>query len=152
DLEVFSSETVAMLGPNGHGKTTLLRTISGLLRQQAGEVWFDGANISHRPPNAIARHGLVHVPQGDMLFPEMTVAENLFVGAYVPTAWRQRHKRLDTVWSIFPEIHARRETLAGSLSGGERRMVAVGRALMGNVRLLMIDEPSLGLAPMAIQR
>lgn len=151
-LEVDAGETVALLGPNGHGKTTLLRTISGLHRLAQGGVQFDGENLTCRRANVIAGRGLIHVPQGDQLFPDMTVLENLLVGAYLPHEWRRRRHRLEEVWHIFPEIHARRDTPAGALSGGERRMVAVGRALMGRARLLMIDEPSLGLAPVAIQR
>jgi len=150
NLKVYPHETVAMLGPNGHGKTTLLRTISGLHRLWSGRINFDGENVSLKQPHDITAHGLIHVPQGDLLFSDMTVLENLLVGAYLPAAWRQRRERLDKVWAIFPEIRARSEQLARSLSGGERRMVALGRALMADAKLLMIDEPSLGLAPIAI--
>ena len=152
NLTVHSGKTVAILGPNGHGKTTALRTISGLHRTTSGSIVFDGVDISQSRPNRIAALGLVHVPQGDLLFSDMTVLENLQVGAYIKAAWGQRRERLDAVWSIFPELYERRNSLARHLSGGERRMTALGRALMANAKLLMIDEPSLGLAPVAIQK
>ena len=150
-VEVYSGETVAMLGPNGHGKTTLLRTVCGLHKVSSGKIRFDGSDISRLSPNRIAARGLVHVPQGDLLFGDMTVAENLLVGAYLPSAWSKRRERLEMVWEIFPELRLRRDSMTRNLSGGERRMTALGRALMGNAKLLMIDEPSLGLAPIAIQ-
>ena len=150
-VDVYPGETVAMLGPNGHGKTTLLRTVSGLHKASTGEIRFDGNDISRLAPNRIAARGLVHVPQGDLLFGDMTVSENLLIGAYLPSAWSKRRERMELMWEIFPELRLRRDSLTRNLSGGERRMTALGRALMGNARLLMIDEPSLGLAPIAIQ-
>ena len=150
-VDVYPGETVAMLGPNGHGKTTLLRAVCGLHRASAGEIRFDGNDISRLAPNRIAARGLVHVPQGDLLFGDMTVAENLLVGAYLPSAWSKRRERMELMWEIFPELRLRRDAMTRNLSGGERRMTALGRAMMGNARLLMIDEPSLGLAPIAIQ-
>ena len=150
-VEVYSGETVAMLGPNGHGKTTLLRTVSGLHKASSGEIRFDGSDISRLSPNRIAARGLVHVPQGDLLFGEMTVIENLLVGAYLLSAWSKRRERMEMIWEIFPELRLRRDSMTRNLSGGERRMTALGRAMMGNAKLLMIDEPSLGLAPIAIQ-
>lgn len=150
DLVVRRGETVAILGPNGHGKTTALLAVSGLLRPTAGSILFDGIEISHSRPNRIAALGLVHVPQGDLLFSDMTVLENLLVGAYIPASWKQRGERLELVWSIFSDLYERRSARARNLSGGERRMTAMGRALMANARLLMIDEPSLGLAPVVV--
>jgi branched-chain amino acid transport system ATP-binding protein len=150
DLRVHEGETVAVLGPNGHGKTTALRAISGLHGKKTGRVTFDGKDISREASHRIVARGLVHVPQGDLLFGDMTVLENLLVGAYLPTAWRERKERLERVWTIFGRIHERRNELARNLSGGERRMVAIARGLMANGKMIMIDEPSLGLAPIVI--
>jgi branched-chain amino acid transport system ATP-binding protein len=149
-LSVGRSETVVLLGPNGHGKTTLLRTICGLHRPWSGRVVFDEHEITGRSANRVASRGLIYVPQGDLLFPDMTVGENLLVGAYVPRAWRERRERLRAVWDMFPQLEERKDQVIRGLSGGERRMVAIGRGLMGDSKLLMIDEPSLGLAPVAI--
>lgn len=149
-LSVRPSETVVLLGPNGHGKTTLLRTICGLHRPWSGRISFGEREITSRPSNRVAALGLIYVPQGDLLFPDMTVAENLLVGAYVRTAWRARSARLRAVWDMFPQLEERKDQPTRGLSGGERRMVAIGRGLMGDAKLLMIDEPSLGLAPVAI--
>jgi branched-chain amino acid transport system ATP-binding protein len=146
-LEVADGEGVVVLGPNGHGKTTLLRVISGLMRPTAGTVEFDGAVISEWRPDQIAGAGIVHIPQGDMLFPEMTVYENLGMGAYVKSAWRERASKLKQVEELFPWLSERKDQLARTLSGGERRMLALARGLMGRARMLLIDEPSLGLAP-----
>ncbi len=151
-LHVAAGETVVVLGPNGHGKTTLLRAISGLLRPTAGTVELDGVNLTHLPTEAIVAAGVVHIPQGDLPFPEMTVLENLLVGAYRPEAWAERHERLERVFALFPRLAERRKQLARSLSGGERRMLALGRGLMSKARVLMIDEPSLGLAPLVIEQ
>jgi branched-chain amino acid transport system ATP-binding protein len=150
DLRVHEGETVAILGPNGHGKTTALRAISGLHGKKTGHVSFDGNDISHEASHRIVARGLVHVPQGDLLFGDMTVMENLLVGAYLPTAWRERKERLERVWTIFGRIYERRSELTRNLSGGERRMVAIARGLMANGKMIMIDEPSLGLAPIVI--
>ncbi|WP_214367006.1 ABC transporter ATP-binding protein [Pseudonocardia sp. H11422] len=149
-FSLYENETVAMLGPNGHGKTTALRAISGLHSSKSGRIAFDGVDISDAAPHEGAARGLVHVPQGDLLFGEMTVMENLLAGAYLRTAWRERKERLERVFTIFPRIHERRGQLASNLSGGERRMVAIGRGLMADGKLIMIDEPSLGLAPVMI--
>ena len=150
-VDVYPGETVAILGPNGHGKTTLLRSVCGLHKATSGKISFDGSDISRLSPNRIAARGLVHVPQGDLLFGDMTVAENLLVGAYLRSSWAKRRERMKMIWEIFPELRLRRDSMTRNLSGGERRMTALGRALMGNAKLLMIDEPSLGLAPIAIQ-
>ena len=150
-LTVNEGEAVVVLGPNGHGKTTLLRTISGLIRPTAGTVTLDGKVISTLRAEQIVAEGIVHIPQGDLIFPEMTVMENLLMGAYHTSAWRERKRKLDDVYEIFPVLGERKSQLARSLSGGERRMLAVGRGLMGKAKILMIDEPSLGLAPIIIE-
>ena len=134
------------------GKTTLLRAISGLERAWGGSVKFNGKDITSRSAHWISRCGISHVPQGDLLFPEMTVEENLLSGAYIASAWRSRRSRLERVWTLFPELFERRSTLSRALSGGERRMCAMGRALMRESELMLIDEPSLGLAPVAADR
>jgi len=150
-LRVSKGEAVVILGPNGHGKTTLLRTISGIIRPTAGTVEVDGQVISSLPAEQIVAAGVVHIPQGDLVFPEMTVLENLLMGAYRSAAWQERKQKLDQVFQLFPALADRKSQLARSLSGGERRMLALGRGLMGKARILMIDEPSLGLAPLIIE-
>jgi branched-chain amino acid transport system ATP-binding protein len=150
-LEVNDGEAVVILGPNGHGKTTLLRAISGLVRPTGGTVEFDGKLISHLNPADVVAEGVVHIPQGDLPFPELTVLENLLMGAYLPAAWPQRRHKLEQVYELFPVLGERPRQLARSLSGGERRMLALGRGLMGNAKILVIDEPSLGLAPFLIE-
>jgi branched-chain amino acid transport system ATP-binding protein len=151
-LSVNPGEAVVILGPNGHGKTTLLRTISGLIRARSGAVSFDGQPLTGRAPEVIVGHGLIHIPQGDLLFQEMTVLENLLMGAYQSSAWRRRRERLQQVFALFPRLEERQKQLARTLSGGERRMLALGRGLMSDAKLLMVDEPSLGLAPVIIEQ
>ena len=151
-LSVREGEAVVILGPNGHGKTTLLRAISGLVRPTAGRVEADGRDLTGLPAEAVVAAGISHIPQGDLPFPEMTVLENLLMGAYLPDAWRERREKLDRVYALFPRLAERRGQLARSLSGGERRMLAIGRGLMGRPRLLIVDEPSLGLAPLVIEQ
>jgi branched-chain amino acid transport system ATP-binding protein len=150
DLTVRSGELVVVIGPNGHGKTTLLRTISGLVEPSAGEITFDGERIHGERPERIAMLGLVHIPQGDLPFADMTVEENLLLGAFPSEAWRGRAERLERVYGIFPPLADRRTNRARTLSGGERRMLALGRGLMREAKLLMLDEPSLGLAPVIV--
>jgi branched-chain amino acid transport system ATP-binding protein len=152
DLAVREGECVVVLGPNGHGKTTLLRAITGLLTPRAGQVLLDGRDITRWRADSIAAAGLVHIPQGDLLFPEMTVTENLLMGAYNRATWSDRNARLARVHELFPWLKERGSQLARTLSGGERRMLALGRGLMSKAKLLLIDEPSLGLAPLITQQ
>jgi branched-chain amino acid transport system ATP-binding protein len=151
-LHVQDGEAVVILGPNGHGKTTLLRAISGLIQPTHGHVALHGHEITGLEPEVILAAGVVHIPQGDLLFPEMTVMENLLMGAYRSDAWRERNKKAERVFALFPRLAERKKQLARSLSGGERRMLALGRGLMGKARIFMIDEPSLGLAPLVIEQ
>jgi len=150
-LEVGQSEVVALLGPNGHGKTTLLRVISGLLRPTRGSVEFDGHDLVRLQSDQIVSAGVVHIPQGDLPFPAMSVTENLLLGAYLSNAWKARKEGLERVFSLFPRLAERKNQLARSLSGGERRMLALGRGMMAKARILLVDEPSLGLAPRIIE-
>jgi len=151
-LSVAGGEVVSVLGPNGAGKTTLLRTISGLLRPQPGSrIFFQGKDIVGLPAYKIAQAGIAHVPEGRQVFPAMTVDENLEV-AGGRTTKHERHRRIDSVYMLFTELTRRKDQQAGSLSGGEQQMLAIGRAIVSGSAIVLIDEPSMGLAPVIVQR
>jgi branched-chain amino acid transport system ATP-binding protein len=151
-LALHQGELLGIIGPNGHGKSTLMRAISGLVRARDGEIRLSGQRINNCSPETIVARGLVQIPQGDLIFPEMTVADNLWMGAYLPAAYRARIQSRDRVVGLFPRLGERMDQVASTLSGGERRMLAIGRALMSGADILLIDEPSLGLAPLVIEQ
>lgn len=150
DIEIAEGELVAVIGPNGAGKSTLLRTISGLVRKSAGKIVFDGDDVSSTRADALVRRGIVHVPEGRMVLGRMSVLENLQLGCYCRPAGEDPSVMLERVFDLFPVLRERFRQQAWTLSGGEQQMLAIGRALMGRPRLLMLDEPSLGLAPLIV--
>jgi len=150
-LEVNAGETVAVIGPNGAGKTTLLRVISRLIDATGGEMTMEARSLNGVPSYEVIGHGIAHVPENRRLFPRLSVEDNLRMGAYVPSARAQFDERLQRVYALFPRMQERRKQLAGTLSGGEQQMCAIGRALMSGPKLLLLDEPSAGLAPVVVQ-
>jgi len=150
-LEVASGEMVCLIGANGAGKTTTLKAVSGLIAPQAGSVQFDGQAITRLPAHQVARRGLALVPEGRGIFPRMSVAENLMMGAYIRRDRAAIARDLDQVYALLPRLTERRAQFAGLLSGGEQQMLALGRAMMARPRLLLLDEPSMGLAPLMVR-
>jgi branched-chain amino acid transport system ATP-binding protein len=151
-MEVQEGELVVLVGPNGAGKTTVLRVISGLLKPAAGRIRFRDSALDREPPHKIVALGICQVPESGRIFTGMSVLENLELGAFVADARKEKDRSLKWVYEIFPRLQERERQLAGTLSGGERQMLAIGRALMGKPRLLMLDEPSFGLAPILVDQ
>jgi branched-chain amino acid transport system ATP-binding protein len=151
-LEVAAGEAVGVIGPNGAGKTTMMRVISGLVPVAAGDMTFDGRSLAGLPAHRIVERGIAHVPENRRLFPRLTVEDNLRIGAFIPLARQRIAERMAWVYDLFPRLKERREQLAGTLSGGEQQMCAIGRALMSGPKLLLMDEPSAGLAPLVVQQ
>lgn len=150
-FEVREREIVVLVGANGAGKSTTLKTVSGLLKPAKGTIAFDGVRLDTLPPDKVIRHGVVHVPEARRLFREMSVEENLVMGSLSPDAKRKRAQTMEWVYELFPRLKERRKQAAGTLSGGEQQMCAIGRGLMALPKVLMFDEPSLGLAPVLVQ-
>jgi branched-chain amino acid transport system ATP-binding protein len=150
-FEVKEQEILVLGGANGAGKSTTIRTISSLLTPRKGSIEFDGVRLDQKPPYHVIEHGIVHVPEGRRLFPQMSVEENLIMGTLYSEAKANRAKTMERVFGLFPRLQERRKQLAGTLSGGEQQMLAVGRGLMSLPKLMMFDEPSLGLAPILVQ-
>jgi branched-chain amino acid transport system ATP-binding protein len=150
-ISIGETEIVALVGANGAGKTTLLNTISGFLPMASGTVDFLGERINGLKSNDIVEMGMSHIPEGRRLFPDMSIHENLEMGAYSKRAWRDRQENLERIYALFPILKARQKQLSRTLSGGEQQMLAIGRGLMSNPRLCIIDEPSSGLAPIIVE-
>jgi len=151
-LSVAAGETVGVIGPNGAGKTTLMRVISGLVAAVAGAITLHGRSIKGVPAHRIVAHGIAHVPENRRLFPRLSVEDNLKIGAFIPAARQHFADQLASVYELFPKLSERRSQPAGTLSGGEQQMCAIGRALMSRPKLLLMDEPSTGLAPLVVQQ
>ena len=152
NLEVKKGEAIAVIGPNGAGKTTLLRTISGMLPVQSGNLSMEGTSLKDVPPYRIIDFGIAHVPENRRLFSSMSIEDNLRMGAFTPNARPHFEERLDFIFDLFPRLKERRNQIAGTLSGGEQQMCAIGRALMSSPKLLLMDEPSAGLAPVIVNQ
>jgi len=152
NLEVKEGEAIAVIGPNGAGKTTLLRTISGMLPVQSGNLSMEGTSLKDVPPYRIIDLGIAHVTENRRLFPNMSIEDNLRMGAFTPNARPHFEERLDFIFDLFPRLKERRSQIAGTLSGGEQQMCAIGRALMSSPKLLLMDEPSAGLAPVIVNQ
>src|SRR5205814_5449429 len=151
-LDVRAGEAVGVIGPNGAGKTTLMRVISGLIRPTKGTITMEGTDVLATPPHRIVSLGIAHVPENRRLFPRLTVDDNLKMGAYMRDARARYAERLEFVFDLFPRLKERRHQMAGTMSGGEQQIVAIGRALMSSPKLLLLDEPSAGLAPVVVQQ
>jgi branched-chain amino acid transport system ATP-binding protein len=152
DLDVKAGEAVGVIGPNGAGKTTLMRVISGLIRPSRGSIRMEGTDLVATPPHRIVGLGIAHVPENRRLFPRLTVDDNLRMGAFMQDARAKYAERLEFVFDLFPRMKERRSQMAGTMSGGEQQMCAIGRALMSGPKLLLLDEPSAGLAPLVVQQ
>jgi branched-chain amino acid transport system ATP-binding protein len=150
-FNINKKEIVGFVGANGAGKTTLINTISGILRPASGKITFNGTSIAGLSPHVIVELGICHIPEGRRLFPEMSVRENLEMGAYLPRVWKQKEETLEHVYELFPILKERGGQLARTLSGGEQQMLAMGRGLMSRPKLCIIDEPSNGLAPLFVK-
>jgi len=151
-MRVNAGEAVAVIGANGAGKTTLMRVISGMLPASSGTMTMEGADLRTTPPHKVVELGIAHVPESRRLFPRLSVEDNLRLGAYIPSARAHFAERLDYVYGLFPRLKERRSQLAGTMSGGEQQMCAIGRALMSKPKLVLLDEPSMGLAPVIVQQ
>ncbi|HSD21610.1 MAG TPA: ABC transporter ATP-binding protein [Anaeromyxobacter sp.] len=151
DLEVKQGEIVTVVGSNGAGKSTMLKNVSRLVRPTSGSITFEGHDLSHVPSHKVVEMGIVQVPEARRIFPEMTVTENLRMGSFVKSTRKDRERNMNRVFSLFPRLAERKSQLGGTMSGGEQQMLAIGRGLMGNPRVMLLDEPSLGLSPLLVR-